>query len=152
MIFDMLDTKDTGLVGAIGEVIAWQYLHKNRIIASRFGQGRPWFVEKLRDEGEPDFQHSWLTEQQTDFLRDLFKQSPRLWDFVGTKHYPPEQHYLVEVKTRRPRKNRHDLRGSFKGLITEDQKRAMSLHGFKPLLVVVDLLDNWRFEVTLREL
>lgn len=152
MIFDTLDTKDTGLVGAIGEVIAWQYLWKNRIVASRFGQGRPWFIDKLRGEAEPDFQRSWFTEQQTNFLIDLFKQSPRRWDFVGIRHYPPEQRYLVEVKTRRPRKNRHDLRGSLKGLITEDQKRAMSLHGFKPLLVVVGLLDNWRFEVTLKEL
>ena len=154
MTFDLLNTKDTGLVGAVGETIAWQYLWENGIVGFSFGQGRPWFANKFV-EHQPTFDRSWLKKRQANYLKDLKEHGPRRWDFVGTR---PREHgkrnrtvYLIEVKVRRQGKSRHDLRGSLKGKIPEDLEKAKSL-GFVPLLLIIDLLGNWEFEVTSREL
>ncbi len=158
--FDLLNTKDTGLVGAVGETIAWQYLHKNGIIAVSFGLGRPWFIGKTEnDEVKSSFdrflKHTWLTKRQLDYLVNLQEKGPRRWDFIAIRARDigkkRKKMYLVEVKVNRKRKSRHDLRGSMKGKIPEDLEKAKSL-GFVPLLLIVNLLGNWEFEVTSREL
>ena len=154
MTFDLLNTKDTGLVGAVGEIIAWQHLWENGIIGFSFGQGRPWFTNKLVEQ-QLTFHYSGLKKKQLNYLNNLKEHGPRRWDFIGTR---PREHgkrnrtvYLIEVKVRRQGKSRHDLRGTLKGKIPQDLEMAKSL-GFSPLLLVVDMLDNWRFEVTSTEL
>jgi hypothetical protein len=158
--FDLLNTKDTGLAGAVGETIAWQYLWRNGMIAFSFGLGRPWFIGKMEtDEVKSSFdrflEHPWLTKRQLDYLANLKEKGPRRWDFVATRLRDIGKKrrtiYLVEVKVKRQGKSRHDLRGSLKGKIPEDLEKAKSL-GFVPLLLIVDLLDNWEFEVTTRGL
>jgi hypothetical protein len=60
--------------------------------------------------------------------------------------------YLIEVKTRSTFS--HDLKGLLKGKGRKIQRNisyAKSL-GFKPLLIVVELLENWRFKVSCEEL
>lgn len=88
------------------------------------------------------------------YLSDLKQHGPRRWDFVGIR---PREHgkrnrtvYLIEVKVRRQVKSRHDLSGSLKGKVPDIEKAK--LLGFKPLLLIVDLLDNWKFEVSHTEL
>lgn len=154
MVVDLLSTKDTGLVGAVGEIIAWQYLWENGIVGFSFGQGRPWFTNKLIEQ-QPTFYRSWLKKKQLNYLNNLEEDGPRRWDFIGTR---PREHgkrnrtvYLIEVKVRRKGKSRHDLRGTLKGKIPQDLEMEKSL-GFVPLLLIVDMLDNWKFEITSREL
>lgn len=62
MTVDLLNTRDTGLVGAVGEVIAWQHLWENGIVAFSFGMGRPWFTNTLVEE-QPNFERSWLKKR-----------------------------------------------------------------------------------------
>jgi len=59
--------------------------------------------------------------------------------------------YLIEVKTRSAFS--HDLKGlkKGKGKIQKNIQYAKSL-GFKPLLVVVEFLENWKFKVSYKEL
>ncbi len=157
MTVDLLNTKDTGLVGAIGEVIAWQYLHQKGIIAVRFGMGRPWFIGKMEsDEVKSPFdrflEHTWFTKRQLAYLVNLQeKGTTRRWDFIaiGARDIGKKWRtvYLVEVKVRRQGKSRYDLRGALKGKILQDLEEVKSF-GFVPLLLIVDLLDNWRFEIT----
>jgi hypothetical protein len=156
MTVDLLNTKDTGLVGAIGEAIAWQYLWEKGIHAYSFGTGRPWFrANKLGAEAQPNFDPSWLKKRQLDYLSDLLQHGPRRWDFVAIRSRELSRKrktvYLVEVKVRRQGKSRHDLRGSLKGKIPEDL-RKVKWFGFRPLLLIVDFLDNWKYEVIEREL
>ena len=161
MTTDLLSTKDTGLVGAVGEVIAWQYLHQKGIIAVRFGIGRPWFMGKMEsDEVKSPFdrflERTYFTKRQLDYLVNLQeKGTTRRWDFIaiGARDIGKKRRTisLVEVKVRRQGKNRRDLRSTLKGKTPQDLEKAKSL-GFVPLLLIVDLLDDWKFEVTCREL
>ena len=93
--FDLSATKDTGLIGAIGETIAWQYLWERGIIAFELGHGRPSFKPIDRqvhlDRG--------LTAQQLRFLGEAREHLS--WDFVG---YLRNRACLIEVKTCRPGK------------------------------------------------
>ncbi len=159
-MIDLLNTKDTGLVGAVGETIAWQYLYKEGITAVSFGLGRPWFIsktlsEKVKTSFDRFLEHRWLTKEQSSYLTNLHEKGTRRWDFVGTRRRDINKKrktiYLIEVKVKRQGKSRHDLRGSMKGKIPEDYKEVRSL-GFVPLLVIVSLLNNWQAEITLEEL
>lgn len=161
MEFNILITKDSGLVGAIGELIAWQYLWQKGIHAYSFAAGRPWFMaDKLVAEVQPDFypnfEHRWLRKQQLEYLKNLKAHGPRRWDFVAIermesvewwlRNKKPKKVYLVEVKASRQGKSRHDLRGSMKGKIPEDIENVKRL-GFQPLLLIIDFLENWTFKV-----
>ena len=94
-VFDFNVTKDTGLIGAIGETIAWQYLWDRGIIAFELGYGRPSFkpLDRL------NYLESRLTKEQFSFLSDAGDHLS--WDFVG---HCGTQACLVEVKTSRPGK------------------------------------------------
>lgn len=158
MVIDLLSTNDSSLIGAIGEIIAWKYLWSRKIRAHRFASEYPW----LRDYpmNRLNFEFPWLNKQQVEYLRNLWQRGPRRWDFIGVKykrdssgavHSEPEEVYSIEVKTRRIGRERHDLSGLFKGKISEDIPEVKS-RGFKPLLIIVDLLDNWKFKITYKEL
>ncbi len=159
-MMDLLNSRDTGLVEAIGETIAWQYLYRKGITAVSFGLGRPWFIDKTQsEEVKSSFDRfvegTWFTKRQLDYLVNLHEKGDRRWDFIakscrdiGKKRRTV---YLVEVKVKRQGKSRHDLRGSMKGKIPEDYRTVRSL-GFVPLLVIVSLLNNWQVEIVLEEL
>jgi hypothetical protein len=59
--------------------------------------------------------------------------------------------YLIEVKTRSALS--HDLKGlkSGKGKIQKNIQYVKSI-GFKPLLILVELVENWKFKIFLKEL
>jgi len=59
--------------------------------------------------------------------------------------------YLIEVKTTGPRGERKDLYELMKGKIPQKVEEAKAV-GFKVLLVVVKLLDEWKYAITGQEL
>jgi hypothetical protein len=141
--FDLNLTKDTGLIGAIGETIAWQYLYERGIIAFELGAGRPSF--KPRDTFAL-LQHQ-LTVEQLLFLGDTGQHLS--WDFVG---YKGSRGCLVEVKTSRPGRPKDGLRPiGRRGMALEDLQEARRL-GFTLLLVNVELTDAWGAIVTEQEI
>lgn len=155
--FNLMTTKDTGLVGAIGETIAWQFLWDKKVVAHNFGMGRPSFSPGSLTQTQPQFYPSWLKKRQSDYLIKLWKHGPRRWDFVainfvetevGGQNRKPKTVYVVEVKVRR---NRRSSLKSLTGKIPTDLEKVKSL-GFVPLLVIVDMLDNWEFGVTCKDL
>ncbi|MEK7807082.1 MAG: hypothetical protein AAB528_05035 [Chloroflexota bacterium] len=141
--FDLNLTKDTGLIGAIGETIAWQYLWDRGIIAFELGGGRPSFKPRetfaqLQDR---------LTGEQLLFLGDTGEHVS--WDFVG---YSGSRACLIEVKTSRPGKTKDGLRPiGRRGMALEDLQEARRL-GFTMLLVNVELTDGWEAIVTDQEI
>lgn len=141
--FDLILTKDTGLVGAIGETFAWQYLWERGIIAFELGYGRRSFkpleaFARLEDG---------LTKEQPLFLGDMRRYLS--WDFVG---YSGTQACLVEVKTSRPGKRVDGLRPEGrKGMALGDLLEAKRL-GFTILLVKVELTENWQAIITDQEI
>lgn len=61
--------------------------------------------------------------------------------------------YVVEVKAT-VKGRRHNMKEGAKGMrrkLPKDIKKAKSL-GFKPLLVIVEFLDSWKFKVICRQL
>jgi len=143
MIVDLLTIKDTGLIGTIGELIARLYLHSEHIGAFQF-------------RSDSEFKYPFLNKKQTNYLKDLAEHGPNwCWDFIGIGHAGKDT-YLIEVKTSRPRKRKHGLKsrwteGARRGYSPEELEKAKLL-GFKLLLVNVQLIENWKFEVTSREL
>ena len=182
-MIDLLNTKDTSLVGEIGEIIARKYLWQKGISAIRPNLVRwtSWLADYLVQKGllhaplegfhEPDNyeQLDELDQLQivaSSLLRDFEEQQSRYvvdlieyghtwgWDFVGHGRYSKDV-YLIEIKTSRVGK-KYRLKSSWSGRSRREYERAdlgkaKSL-GFKLLLVNVELLDNWQFEVSDREL
>ncbi|MCK4274479.1 MAG: hypothetical protein KAW90_06255 [Dehalococcoidales bacterium] len=152
MLIDLLKEKDTSFIGIIGEDIAWKYLRDQRIVPiNKFLFGDE-FLRFLRDRLKGR-----LKEKQIQYLESLAREGSRWsFDFIALKGYEKSEPYLIEVKTSRPGKSKHSLKGNWsrrsrKGWTKKDIEEAKSLH-FKLLLVNVQFLDNWKFEVTSREL
>jgi len=180
MMLDLLSTKDTSLVGEIGEVIARKYLWHKGITA--YAPGRIMWLSLLAERTdilnlylEVEKNHDMfeelneaeqrvlieyssvktLGEERIRYLKDLFDYGPTwCWDYAGYGRHS-EEVYLIEVKTSRVGK-KYTLKSSWSGRSRRgyqrvDLEKARSL-GFKLLLVNVELLDNWKFEVSDREL
>jgi len=157
--FDLADSKDSTLIGMIGELIAWRYLRMvTGIFPMWFGAGQYLYPQYPGRRGV-DYEISGLDEAQIEFL----KNAPRRYDFILVKRRriapgllgEPEETYLVEVKTTF-RGRRHDLEGGIEGMKRKlpeekDIETAKKL-GFHVLLIVVRLLDGWKCRVTCKEL
>jgi len=147
VIIDLLKEKDTGFIGAIGELVAWKYLlrHKGIFCLSLTGNAKAfagtWYNEsELLTEG--------LNKQQVDYLKDLAQHidsSEPAYDFVGPFSGKTRFRYLIEVKTTR-RGRLHSTRKK-----AEEIMLAKSL-GFTPLVVHVEFLQGWKFKVTCKQL
>lgn len=192
VVIDLFKEKDTGFVGAIGELVAWKYLHRKKISVYRFGSIHfPGIHNKQADFSDFFSKHlKWLNKQQVDYLKNIDRYETRRWDFIGyryryksrygrrrieqvafelreahskkdekeiqvkeealeklQKKFRIGEFYLIEVKTTQDRTRR----GKFKGKIQTNIPYAKSL-GFKPLLIIVEFLDNWTLQVTCEEL
>jgi hypothetical protein len=147
VVIDLFKEKDTGFVGAIGELVAWKYLwHHKRIFCVGFGTRIIPFAGTW--SGESKVLNRELSKQQVDYLKHLAKHldsSERAYDFIG--HLKGENcfRYLIEVKTTR-QGTLHDTRKK-----ADEIMKAKSL-GFIPLLVHAELLQNWKFKVTCKKL
>lgn len=62
-----------------------------------------------------------------------------------------ESVYLIEVKAGYPRTIRHYARNPTKAFALENIEKARGI-GFKVLLVMVELLDNWKCRISYRDL
>ena len=152
MTIDLLNVRDSALTGTIGELIAWKYLRMRKGVMSWWFGGFPHLVRFPFRKGELDYGIHGLGKCQIDYLKRL----PRSYDLIAVKRKrlptgavanEVEEAYLVEVKTTEDKRRR----GNFKGKLPEDIREAKSL-GFKPLVIIVELLNNWTYQVTCREL
>ena len=171
--FDLVGRNAPNLIGAIGEIVAWDALYKMGIRAFKIGswnffpRGYPYWRGELNDE------HRFLTREQAEFVEHM-----RECDFIGvklkhglpwvvevenpddfmagkTRGKPPsvekvEDVYLIEVKTGIPRTVRFYAKNPTKAFAFGIEK-AKEI-GFKVLLVIVELLDNWKCRISYREL
>jgi len=139
MMLDLLTTKDTNMVGNIGEYLARIYLGRFKHIACC----NAWDLQKLWswvDEGR-------VSESQASFVEKMRESGSTWgWDFVGVG-FRTQEVYLVEVKTSRVHK-RYGLKSEWsersrRGWSTDDTIKAKSL-GLKLLLVNVHLYGTWK--------
>jgi hypothetical protein len=137
-VIDLWNTKDSDLLARVGEVVGWKHLWRQGIITWDF-----WRVVQT------DLFRKCMTPEQQNYLNEFRsgKRQARAWDLVGlySRSGGP---CLVEVKTTRSERYRYDSR---KFPDTEQRLEAKSL-GFKLLLVVVRLVDNWKFRVKINDL
>jgi len=153
-IFDLAATKDSTLIGTIGELIAWRYLTRmTKVFPMWFGAGS-YFYPQYPRRSKTDYEINGLDEAQIRFLKNM----PRRYDFIVVKRRKigqgllgaPKKVYLIEVKATLKGKRR-DLKGGMKRKIPKDIQKAKTL-GFTPILIIVEFLDNWKFKVTCKEL
>jgi len=137
-VIDLWKTRDSGLLGQVGEVLAWKYLWGNRFVVWPF-----WRVVSQQLFSD------YLTKNQADFLQEYAtgKWPIRTFDLVAILR-SSRQAYLVEVKTTRSDRYRYDSR-KFPSI--QQRLEAKSL-GFKLLLIIVRLIDNWKFSIACKEL
>ena len=139
-LLDLWKTKDNGLLGGVGEVLAWKYLWWKGFVIWPFWNVVHGYLFSRE-----------LTKKQLDYLEGYRSMASaaekRTFDLVGILR-SNRQAYLVEVKTTRSERYRYDSR-KFPGL--QQRLEAKSL-GFKLLLVVARLIDNWRFSIACKEL
>lgn len=154
MIVDLPSIKDSSLVGTIGELLAWKYLRMRKGVLPRWFGGGPHFLQYPFRSGISNYEIDGLNESQIEYL----KRIPRKYDLIAVKRRryentpfigEIEEIYLTEVKTTFG--GRQDLGGEMRGKIAKDVQEAKSL-GFTPLLIIVKLLENWKFEITCRKL
>jgi hypothetical protein len=160
--FDLIDRNASNLRGAIGEIIAWDALRKMGIHAFKIG------IWNFFPEGYPYFRDgklAWLTKKQAEFVENKEENQIIEFDFVGVKCSSitrsldnGELHingyegvYLVEVKAGHPRNVRRYVKNPMKAFTLENIKKAKEI-GFKVILVIVELLGNWKCRISYREL
>ena len=173
MIFNLLTTKDTSLVGDVGELLVKRYLwRKMRFMPHNFSLKKKWIEKIVRDKAK---------------LKYLMDYKGRYWDLIGVKHryksrygrrrienaavelraalrekdeqktkakeeelaqllkkFRIEEVYLIEVKTVREGAIRHDLNPTAKHKIGDVEEAKA--HSFEVLLVIVTLFGNWKYE------
>jgi len=139
-LINLWKTKDSSLLGEVGEVIAWKYLWAQGLLVWPL-----WRVMGLH------LFSSYLSKEQANYLDGYASRTSatykRAVDLVGINRRNG-QPYLVEVKTTCSDRYRYDSR-KFPSL--QQRSEAKSI-GFKLLLVIVQLIDNWRFRVACKEL
>jgi hypothetical protein len=158
-VFNLADTKDSSFVGAIGEMIAWKYLRDRRIWAHRIGLWYPYPADYPFRKGEPIYEREGLNGEQVEYLKSRTLHGQRSYDFIGFKRKrlpggrvgEVENVYLVEVKTAGPAASKSWTERGVKRKIPEDIERAKAL-GFKVLLILVELFDDWKCTVNCKEL
>jgi hypothetical protein len=138
--------------GAIGEIIAWQYLTKKLY---------PNFVQSLQgaipcqaeiyDLRSPIFHVGPLTDDQRHYLDGHFR---RTWDFIATTSQKPPTTYLVEVKTSgQHTSTRHppSWRDRRKLPPTSEIEKVKRL-GFTPILAKILFRENWQVNISCEQL
>ncbi|MBS7615566.1 hypothetical protein KEJ18_07580 [Candidatus Bathyarchaeota archaeon] len=144
---NLWDTKNSTLLGDIGEAIALHYLSSHGFfIVTRpvkLLHGKLSLISAHYQIKPPKIDYGrWLTEEQKEYL-ETFPS----WDYVafkleGMKRSSP---YIIEVKTVKGRGSPHKKPKS--NAVSEAK-----VLGFKPTLVIVRLLENWNISVQANEL
>jgi hypothetical protein len=132
--------------GAIGEIIAWQYLVKKLY---------PAFVQSLQgatpcqaEKYNPNFPFHTepLMHKQRYYLDGHFKRS---WDFIAnTRTRRSRNVYLFEVKTSsQTTRHRASWRNRRKIPASREIEKVKSL-GFTPILVKILFSHNWKVDIS----
>lgn len=152
---DLFKTKNHMLLGDLGEVIALHYLTNLGFFlvarAVRFdAKGEVVLISAHYQKQKHEYTY-FLTEEQKEYLKNHLA-----WDYVAfKKECEPrpikygnkiflkdwESPYLIEVKTFRGQKQ-------FKKKPKTEQISKAKTAGFKILVVIVRLLNNWNLSVT----
>jgi hypothetical protein len=180
--FDLVGRNASNLRGAIGEIIAWDALRRMGIHAFKIGtwnffpEGYPYWRGELNNE------HRFLTREQAEFVENKVRNNIMEFDFVGIRlkegrefsitevenmedfmagkekgikkfatAKDVESVYLIEVKAGHPRTVRHYAENPTKAFALENIEKAKEI-GFKVLLIIVELLDDWKCRTSYREL
>ncbi len=135
---DLWNTRDTDLLGRVGEAVAWKCLWRRGIITWPF-----WHVIST------DLFRESMTQDQKNYLSEFHSSNwpGRAWDLAGIER-DGQKPCLVEVKTTRSERYKADRRKIAKGV---DQLEIKKL-GFDLWLVTVRLTDTWKFVVQLKRL
>jgi len=149
---DLRNTKDYTLLGDIGEAIALHYLSSHGFfIVTRpikFLHGELFLISAHYQIKPPKMDRAhWLTDKQKEYLENFPS-----WDYVAFKAEgkPWEEHYirrpyLIEVKTVKGEGKPHKKPNS------NSVFEAKAL-GFKPILLVVKLFENWNILIEANEI
>jgi len=157
---NLWDTKNSTLLGDLGEAIALHYLssHGFFIVARpvKLLHGKLSLISAHYQIKPPKMDRAhWLTDKQKEYLENFPS-----WDYVAFKlegkpyivelegeHYIRrwKNPYVVEVKTVKGKSSPHKKPKS--NAVSEAK-----LLGFKPTLVIVRLLENWNISVQANEL
>lgn len=154
---NLIGRKASNLIGALGEIIAWDALRKVGIWTYKIGswgffpRGYPYWT------GELDEEHRFLSKEQAAFVENKVRNGIIEYDFVAVrwKRNSAElagevgEVYLIEVKTGRPKAVSRYLRDSSQAFTLASLEKAKRV-GFKVILVIVELLDNWKYRITCR--
>jgi len=143
----LLGRNASNLIGALGEIIAWDTLKKMGILAYKIGS---W---NFFPEGYPHFRDkkiSFLTRKQADFVEKKEENQIIEFDFLGVSEGEMKV-YLIEVKTGRGANIRHYVRNPMRAFRLENLERAKAI-GFKVALVVVEFSENWKYRISYREM
>jgi hypothetical protein len=158
MTLNLVDTTESTLKGAIGELLAWKYLSVHRIqsyaLYPYLELGINWDWKETKEK------FSWLNAAQMEYLRRNDMRGPRRWDLVGLtghietirtqsggKKFVMDELYLFEVKTGSTRKDMGPRSIARKMPPGDEVERVKGL-GFKPVLVKVQLADDWNFNIS----
>jgi len=161
----LLGRNASNLVGALGEIIAWDALKRMGIFVYKIGS---W---NFFPEGYPHFRDkklSFLTRKQAEFVEKKEENQIIEFDFVGVKCKDRftvtlskavtkcvcseiESVYLIEVKAGRGANIRHYVRNPLRAFSPQNIERAKAI-GFKVALVVVELFENWKYRISYREM
>jgi hypothetical protein len=136
--------------GAIGEIIAWQYLAKK--LYPSFVQSLQGAIPCQAETYDPQNSRYALTDQQKRYLDGRFR---RAWDFIADDYAQKLRIiYLLEVKTsgqytatRHP-PSWHDRRK----LPRHEEINRVKRLGFTPILVKIFLKENWRVDISCENL
>jgi hypothetical protein len=140
----LAQTRNAALLGDVGEAIALYYLSSHgfyvvtRPIWLLRGEMKLISAHYQVRPRKGEYGHS-LSDEQIKYLKEGYA-----WDYVAFKSDWPfgSLVYLVEVKT---------VRGYRKSIRRPDPSQAKDL-GFKPILLIVRLLENWQVRVEMSEL
>lgn len=157
---DVIHAKGSYIVATMGEVIAKNFLwHRTRRWPQRPMPISPTFNGDEFDYGLKQLmlaQQERVSKWQEEFIRDFGGLTQYQIDYLVTRE--GQYHligmgrdgiYLATVKTIRGNRKPHWSRDELPA--REEVIRAKSV-GFKVLLIVVRLGDNWKFQVTCKEL
>lgn len=157
---DVLHAKGSYIVSTVGQVIAKNFLWQK----TRRWPRQPMPVARTFSEDELDLelrqfmleQQEWVSKKQEEFIKEFDELTQPQTDYLKRRKGPYHLigmgwggPYLAEVKTIRGSRKPHWSRDELPA--PEEVLRAKSV-GFKVLLVVVRLGDNWKFQVTCKEL
>ena len=145
---NLCNIENAMLIGDVGEVIALHYLSSHGFLIVcrplKLLHGKLSLISAHYQINPPKMNYRrWLTDEQKEYLENFPS-----WDYVAFKRSTEKdwrKPHLVEVKTVRGEGRPHKKPRS------NSVSRAKAL-GFKPLLIIVRLLESWNTLTEVSEL